>query len=103
MHSNNTENCSRNLDNMPEVGYYILHMAVQATFSLLFITLITPNYYYAAAESPYVRCTAGDLNVVVSSPHGGYQKPGSIPDRTEGCLQRGSCVYTHDCGQTSDQ
>jgi len=36
----------------------------------------------------FVEYTPGDMNLIISIPHGGYLKPNAIPDRTKSC--RGS-------------
>ena len=45
----------------------------------------TPGVTYWGRKD-YIEYVAGDLPVIISSPHGGYLKPSEIPDRTYGVL-----------------
>ncbi len=45
----------------------------------------TPSKTYWGRNN-YVQYIAGDLPIVISSPHGGYLRPSEIPDRTYGVL-----------------
>jgi len=46
----------------------------------------------------YVEYHPGNLNIIISVPHGGRLKPASIPDRDAGCCVNGKVVYDHKCG-----
>lgn len=40
----------------------------------------------------------GNLNVIITIPHGGYLNPASIPQRDAGSYINGQCVYAHNVG-----
>lgn len=46
----------------------------------------------------YIEYVPGTTNVIIAAPHGGDEKPSSIPDRDAGCYIGGTCIYAHDCG-----
>ena len=50
-------------------------------------------------RSEYIECVPGTLNVILASPHGGYEEPDTITDRDAGCFVDGQCVWSHDCGE----
>ena len=67
--------------------------------SVLYISvLLTLLLPLVTSQATYVECVPGDLNVIVSAPHGGYEEPDTIRDRTAGCFVDGECVWDHDCG-----
>ena len=49
-------------------------------------TLVRPASFAGSrfGTNQWVECTAGDLPIVISVPHGGTQRPAAIPDRTLG-------------------
>ena len=56
----------------------------------------------------YTTYEPGNLNIIITSPHGGSLDPSTQsngdkwPDRTDGCkYSNGICVWTHNCGTTS--
>eukprot|EP01035_Chromulina_nebulosa_P041260 gene41260-55805_t len=69
---------------------------------------LTPSLAISAAATPsekipgqsyfgterYVEYVAGDLPIVLTSPHGGRLKPDTIPDRTEGATDTSSNSLT---------
>ena len=62
------------------------------------IAIATQIVSFVTSQASYIECVPGDLNVIVSAPHGGYSEPTTIPDRTAGCLVNGKCVWDHVCG-----
>ena len=46
-----------------------------------------------------------DTRIIISIPHGGYQRPDDIPDRSSGCYDSATdtCTWRHDCGETSSE
>jgi hypothetical protein len=46
------------------------------------VDYVTGQAYFGREQ--YVEYLAGDLPIVLSAPHGGYEEPGEIPDRTWG-------------------
>lgn len=54
---------------------------------------MVPDRYFSANK--YIEYIPGDLNIILSVPHGGYLKPESIPDRDAGASFKGCVVYDH--------
>ena len=50
-----------------------------------------------------MECEPGTLNVILSSPHGGYYQPEYIRDRDAGCYIEGECVWSHDCEEKNHE
>ena len=52
------------------------------------------------AQTGYIDCFPGTLNIILAAPHGGELTPASIPDRTAGCwdVDTESCIWSHTCG-----
>ena len=69
---------------------------------LIYMAWITSAILLLPANSlgsQYIDCLPGDLNVILASPHGGYEEPEVIPNRPRaGCFRDGQCVYEYDCG-----
>ena len=55
----------------------------------------------------YTKYEHGNMNIIITAPHGGFKRPSTQenldiwPDRANGCIKDGECVWTHDCGVTS--
>ncbi len=49
------------------------------------------------SSNGYVEYQPGDLNIILSVPHGGCLKPVTIPDRDAGSWMDGRVVYSHSC------
>lgn len=81
-----------------------LRMIIMGMISLL--SLITCARIAGSPEvgisNPYVEYhPSSGLRVILTSPHGGYQEPASIPDRDAGCWNNatGKCIWNHTCGE----
>ncbi|XP_068105391.1 uncharacterized protein [Hyperolius riggenbachi] len=50
-------------------------------------------------QNKYIEYHVGNLNLILTAPHGGSLTPSSIPSREAGCWERasGKCYYTHSC------
>lgn len=49
---------------------------------------------YAVPATPWVSHTRGNLNLIITVPHNGAEKPDSIPDRVAGCRDaNGQCQH----------
>mmetsp|Transcript_64026 Transcript_64026/g.93737 ORF Transcript_64026/g.93737 Transcript_64026/m.93737 type:complete len:165 (-) Transcript_64026:1266-1760(-) len=51
----------------------------------------------AVAAAEYVTYVPGSLPIILSAPHGGSERPASIPNRQSGCWIGGSCQFRPDC------
>lgn len=68
----------------------------------MFAVILVASLSFVAAQESYIECSPGNTNLIISSPHGGHQRPQHIPDRGDaGCKQDGKCVWRHDCGRQS--
>lgn len=71
---------------------------------LLFVSFLNTNgcikSFSVEERRNFVEYIPGDLNMIISIPHGGFDQPSDIPDRTAGCLSAEKCVYVHNktCG-----
>ncbi|XP_019405343.1 PREDICTED: uncharacterized protein LOC109319943 [Crocodylus porosus] len=47
----------------------------------------------------YTEYQLGNMNIIISVPHGGAMEPEDIPDRDAGCwnANSSSCIFSHDC------
>ena len=45
----------------------------------------------------YVKYIEGNMNLIITAPHGGGELPSSIPDRTPGCFSSNKCLYRYGC------
>ena len=50
------------------------------------------NFRYPT-EGEYIEFLKGELPLIISVPHGGYMKPGNIPERT-GRVAKNQDIYT---------
>ena len=64
---------------------------------LLFIisSLLLPHISFCSphVNSSFIEHQWGDLPLIISVPHGGYQKPDNYHDRQDGCHDSGSCQW----------
>ncbi len=49
---------------------------------------------FRAQDVTYVP---GDLNLIITAPHGGYTTPANVPDRHHGCVVNNTCVFQYGC------
>ncbi len=67
-----------------------------------FTTISFPNAMNlkVTSNSGYIDYYEGTLNIILAAPHGGDDKPSSIPDRDAGCYDpiNNKCIWSHDCG-----
>ncbi len=52
---------------------------------------------YSTHPPPYIEYRPGELNIILTCPHGGHIRPSTIPDRTTGCWRNKECYYVHGC------
>ena len=72
------------------VSHHILMELLCIISSLLlpYISFCSPH-----VNSSYIEHQWGDLPLIISVPHGGYQKPDNYHDRQDGCHDSGSCQW----------
>lgn len=46
-------------------------------------------------EDKYIEYRPGNLNLIISVPHGGTLRPDSIPDRDAGCYKDGQVIVNN--------
>jgi len=55
------------------------------------------------ATSPYVTHMPGELPIILSAPHGGWEQPAGLVERDHGCSNSTQCTYTHECPIKDDK
>ena len=65
---------------------------------VIVFTVLTP--LYSSAEEYLTVDLSGNLNILLTAPHGGKLTTltPAVPDREDGCLINGECVFNHSCG-----
>ncbi|GAB0187123.1 hypothetical protein GRJ2_001177600 [Grus japonensis] len=69
-------------------------------FSILYLLLkATGTKEVISGHNNFTEYQVGNMNLILSVPHGGSMEPQDIPDREAGCwdAKTSSCIFSHEC------
>ncbi|KAM5145672.1 uncharacterized protein ACMZJ9_013045 [Mantella aurantiaca] len=68
-------------------------------FLLIFLSDTSGAQEVIFGKNKYIEYQVGNLNIILTVPHGGSLTPSSIPSRDAGCWDKatGTCHYVHSC------
>ncbi|XP_068532394.1 uncharacterized protein [Anas acuta] len=81
----------------------IMHLFFLSILSLLLKH--TGSREVLFGHNNFTEYQVGNMNLILSVPHGGSMEPEDIPDREAGCwdAETSSCIFSHDCPPGSIQ